>query len=202
MSVAKESTRSRQEEILSVAQDFIQTRGYNGFSYRDLATAIGIKSASIHYHFPTKGDLGQAVAIRYRRLFAQALDSLAESTEDTYELLSGYVALFRNTLVDCDRLCMCAALAGEIETVPESVQAEVALFFTEQQSWLAQALASAKEKGEVSAELSADTWATTFLSALEGAMLVSRGLNSYKHFDTASNNMLALLFVTPEGVDS
>ncbi len=138
MSTAKDSAHSRSEEILSVAQNFIQTRGYNGFSYRDLAAEIGIKSASIHYHFPSKGELGQAVAARYRRLFSQALQVLDDSTDDTNELLSGYTTLFRRTLMDGDRLCMCGVLAGEIETIPESVQAEVALFFSEQQDWLAQ----------------------------------------------------------------
>lgn len=148
---------------------------------------------SIHYHFPTKGELGQAVAARYRRLFSQALQVLEGSTDDTNELLSGYTTLFRHTLVDCERLCMCGVLAGEIKTVPEPVQAEVALFFSEQQEWLTHVLEKGIEKGQVAAGLSTSTWATTFLATLEGAMLVSRGLGSYSHFDAASTNLLRLL---------
>ena len=40
---------------LNLAETLVRTRGYNGFSYRDLAEQIGIKTASIHYRFPHQG---------------------------------------------------------------------------------------------------------------------------------------------------
>lgn len=178
-----------------VAQDFIQTRGYNGFSYRDIAAAIGIKSASIHYHFPTKGDLGRSVAARYCDRFGQALRVLAESEPSARARLEGYAALFHNTLVERDRLCMCGMLAGEVETIPESVKAEVARFFDEQQGWLADVLQAGIEQGEIDPRQDAQVWATTFLAALEGAMLVSRGLGDYGHFDVVSTKLLETLFL-------
>ena len=187
-------TPSKSEEILSVAQDLIQTKGYNGFSYRDIAAAIGIKSASIHYHFPTKGDLGQAAAARYSDRFAQLLTSVTENTSSTRKRLESYAALFRKTLVEGDRLCMCGMLAGEVETVPEAVRAEVARFFESQTLWLTEVLQAGIDKGEISSSVNAKTWAIAFLSSLEGSMLVSRGFGNCKHFDVATQNMLNLLF--------
>ena len=48
---------SKEDEILEVGQELIQTVGYDGFSYRDIADRVGIKSASVHYYFPAKTDL-------------------------------------------------------------------------------------------------------------------------------------------------
>ncbi|MEL6776531.1 MAG: TetR/AcrR family transcriptional regulator [Cyanobacteria bacterium J06597_16] len=195
MSDASESVTSRAEEILVVAQDFIQTRGYNGFSYRDIAAAIGIKSASIHYHYPTKGDLGRSVAARYCDQFGYALQAIAASQETAKARLEGYSALFRNTLVERDRLCMCGMLAGEVETIPEAVKSEVARFFEEQQRWLTDVLQAGIDQGDISAQQDAQTWATTFLAALEGAMLVSRGLDDSAHFDAVSTKLLETIFL-------
>jgi TetR/AcrR family transcriptional repressor of nem operon len=54
------------ETIMTLARATAQAHGYNGLSFRELAKAVGVKSASVHYHFPTKGDLGAALARRYR----------------------------------------------------------------------------------------------------------------------------------------
>jgi len=54
-------TNSAAEEILDLAETLIQTRGYSAFSYQDIADSLGIRKASIHYHFPSKTDLGIAV---------------------------------------------------------------------------------------------------------------------------------------------
>ena len=53
-------TISTYNQILELANKYIQKVGFNAFSYSDLANEIGIKKASIHYHFPSKTDLGIA----------------------------------------------------------------------------------------------------------------------------------------------
>ena len=194
MSDSSKSATSKSEEILSVAQDLVQTKGYNGFSYRDIATAIGIKSASIHYHFPTKGDLGRDLTVRYSDAFAQALQTLSESTDSASERIEGYAALFRATLVEQDRLCMCGMLAGEVETVPEDVKVEVARFFKEQTVWLADVLQSGIDSGEILPDTDANAWAITILSSFEGGMLVARGSGDCNHFDIVKDNLLKMLF--------
>ena len=64
---------SKAVEILDAAETMIQSQGYNGFSFREIADQVGIKSASVHYHFPTKADLGAAVARRYTDRFLDQL---------------------------------------------------------------------------------------------------------------------------------
>ena len=64
------ATRDR---ILDATQRLIQAQGFSGFSYADVAELIGIRKASIHHHFATKGDLAFALMVRYRERFACAL---------------------------------------------------------------------------------------------------------------------------------
>ena len=54
-------SRGTANRILDVAERLVQLRGYNAFSYADVAKAVGIRKASLHYHFATKGDLGLAL---------------------------------------------------------------------------------------------------------------------------------------------
>ena len=54
------------EQLLTVAADLLQRVGYASFSFRDLAEAVGIRAASVHYHFPTKADLGVALVDWFR----------------------------------------------------------------------------------------------------------------------------------------
>lgn len=191
----KASTSSRYSEILDTAQTLIQTRGYNGFSYRDIANAIGIKSASIHYHFPTKCELGQAVAARYCDLFSQLLKAISQDSPSAQAMLESYVGLFRDTLVERERLCLCGMLAGEVETVPEAVKKEIVRFFNQQNTWLAETIQIGIEGGEILSSIDAASWATTLLSALEGGMLVAKGLGDYQHFDIVAASLLEMLFV-------
>ncbi|MEM6598138.1 MAG: TetR/AcrR family transcriptional regulator [Cyanobacteria bacterium P01_C01_bin.69] len=194
MPTAENASASRSEEILSVAQNFIQSRGYNGFSYRDIAAEIGIKSASIHYHFPTKGDLGKAVTARYTEQFGKQLQRIEASADTAHERLKKYATLFRDTLIERHLLCMCGMLAGDIETLPELVKLEVAHFFEAQQQWLTGVITTGKTTGEISPAITAAAWATTLLAALEGAMLVSRGLDQNDQFDIVTDALLSSLF--------
>ena len=68
--------KNKAAEILEVTRRLIMERGYNGFSFRDIAARVGIKSASIHYHFATKADLAEAALKAYREDCAEKLAAL------------------------------------------------------------------------------------------------------------------------------
>ncbi len=57
------------KDILNAAEQFLQLRGYNGFSYHHISAELGVRNAAVHYHFPTKADLGAAVIRRFRENF-------------------------------------------------------------------------------------------------------------------------------------
>src|SRR5438132_1674693 len=91
------------DQLLNVAQRLIQTRGFQGFSYRDLADEIEISTASIHYHFPTKADLGVALVQRFRAGLIAALSQIEAKHEGLAARLDTTARLFVNTLHDGER---------------------------------------------------------------------------------------------------
>ena len=69
----KTAAASKRDEILAASESLIRKVGFNGFSTRDVADAVGIKAASVHYHFPMKSDIGVAVTERYTLRFLEDL---------------------------------------------------------------------------------------------------------------------------------
>lgn len=162
------------DDILDAAEGFARTRGYNGFSFRDIAAAVGIKSASVHYHFPTKADLGAAIVSRYSDRFFDRLGDPANPKTSAGALLDSYVAAFRHALVRDRQMCLCGMFGAEIASLPEDIAAEVKRFFQRNIEWLEVVLSRLDADGSL---------APFILAVLEGALIVARSLGRPKLFD-------------------
>ena len=127
------------ERILDIAERLVQTRGFNNFSYADIATELGITTASLHYHFPGKAELGQALITRYAERFAEALSQIDRDLPDAHGRLEAYARLYADVLHG-KRMCMCGILAAEYQTLPKPMRTEVIRFFDDNQRWLAEVL--------------------------------------------------------------
>ena len=171
------------DRLLQEAQHQIQTVGYNGFSFRDLANKVGIKSASIHYHFPTKADLGQAIAAQYAETFMTRLREESEREGDPGKLLMFYASLFREALEDDSKMCLCGMLSAEATSLPANVISEATAFFEANLVWLTRVFeAIGSDKGDVGTS-SPRTEAETLMASLQGALVMSRGLGDAEVFD-------------------
>jgi TetR/AcrR family transcriptional regulator, transcriptional repressor for nem operon len=171
-------------KLLDAAAALVQVRGYNGFSFHDLASAIGIRTASIHYHFPTKGDLALALAERYTADFMTRLGSPTDGTPRSR--LTHYISAFADALQQ-GRMCLCGMIGAEIESVPEPVAAQVRIFFERNVLWLGDVLARDGLKPDT-----ARRQAQLILSALEGAMLIARTSADRSAFDDVATTILSL----------
>ena len=103
--------KSMKEAILDAAEKRVRHAGYSNMSFRDVAKDVGIKSASVHYHFPTKSDLGTALVERYKDHFSQKL--LQIDTTNFSDALAKFVQLYDAALVMDQSICLCAALGAE-----------------------------------------------------------------------------------------
>ncbi len=175
-----EDVRSR---LIEVAQSLIQKLGYNGFSYRDIATKVGIRSASIHYHFPTKETLGAAAAARYTDRLLERLAIAAENETNLLKLLSFYVSLFREALEQDSRMCLCGMLSAEISSLPNLVALEVRRFFEVNVAWLTAVFSRQPRAANDGHPESAESEAALFMASLEGALIVAKGLGEPEIFD-------------------
>ena len=181
--------------ILDAAQRLVQTRGYNGFSYADVAEHVGIRKASIHYHFPNKGDLGRELVARYRTGFRRELGRIEGATGDPHRRLERYAGLYRAVLEDEGRMCLCGMMAADLVTLPEGVQQEVRGFFSENAAWLAAVLVEGRETGALGFEGEPEAEAQLLLSSLEGAMLLARSHGGVPRFDAIARPALRRLGV-------
>lgn len=176
--------------IVDVAQDMVQRRGYHAFSYGDIAKRIGIKTASIHYYFPSKGDLGEAVLRRVRGEFCSALVRIDAATPDALEKLQHFAAIFLDTLGAGDRLCPCCMLATDQDTVPEGVKEQVRGFFADGEAWLVGVLEAGRRDGRLQLLDDPQTIAQTLLSALEGVMVTARAFGQRERLIAATRFLL------------
>jgi len=163
------------EQILDLAETLIQTRGYSAFSYQDIADSLGIRKASIHYHFPSKADLGIAVVDRYVARFGGALAAIAaDQSQPSMAMLDFYVEPYAGFAKTPDRICLCGALSGEILVLPAELRSRVDGFFRTHQEWLAGILKRGAARGEFSLAAPPAKVARFIFSTLQGALLVKR----------------------------
>src|SRR5580658_3865 len=125
--------------ILDVAERLVQVRGFNGFSYADIAAELQITKAALHYHFAGKADLGEALIARYADRFMAALASLDTAGGTARAKLDSYVRLYLQVLRN-RKMCLCGMLAAEYQTLPEPMQDTVISFFDQNETWLERVL--------------------------------------------------------------
>ena len=183
--------------ILDVAEGLAQTRGFNGFSYADIAAQLKITKASLHYHFATKADLGRALIMRYTENFAAALALI--DAADAPNTLSRYVQLYEQLLVR-DRMCLCGMLAAEYSTLPAAMQKELRGFFDTNERWLTETLERARAAGALRFDGAGLEAARTLTAGLEGAMLLARSYGEPARFSAIAQRLLADLGVARPGV--
>jgi TetR/AcrR family transcriptional repressor of nem operon len=169
------------ERILDVAEELVQTRGLNAMSYADIAERVGIRKASLHYHFPTKSDLVKALVDRYSSRFFGALAGLQATTDDPAERLRGYAEVYASVL-ERGRMCLCGMLASDYQTLSPDTQRDVERFFERNVEWVEAVVADAVASGRAPAGTDARAAAETVVAGLEGAMLVSRPLPGTERF--------------------
>jgi TetR/AcrR family transcriptional repressor of nem operon len=181
---------STADSILDVAERLAQTRGFNGFSYADIAAELLITKASLHYHFPAKADLGRALIVRYHVAFENALEVIANEPADARMRLQRYVDLYCQVLV-ADRMCLCGMLAAEYATLPLPMQAELRRFFDANERWLTVLLEEGRRAGTLRFVESSAERARLLVGALEGAMLVARIYDDVDRFRSSAQQIVA-----------
>jgi TetR/AcrR family transcriptional regulator, transcriptional repressor for nem operon len=190
MTRQQQDDRGTAEKVLDVAERLVQVRGFNGFSYADAATELGITKAALHYHFAGKAELGEALITRYASRFAGALASIDDEVHEPAAKLAAYARLYMDVLRD-ERMCLCGMLAAEYQTLPESMRHAVVQFFADNESWLEAVLDDGRQKGQLQFAGSARDAARMIVSSLEGAMLVARVHGDPAQFEAAADRLLA-----------
>jgi TetR/AcrR family transcriptional repressor of nem operon len=179
-------------KILDVAERLVQVRGFNAFSYADVAEELHVTKASLHYHFAGKADLGEALIERYASRFNDALDRIAAKPIDARAKLDAYARLYTDVLRN-ERMCLCGMLAAEYQTLPEPMRVAVLRFFDENEEWLASVLEQGEREGSLKLTAPPGDVARMIVSGLEGAMLVARTYGDLARFRASASRLIGSL---------
>jgi TetR/AcrR family transcriptional regulator, transcriptional repressor for nem operon len=168
--VMNESARA----IMDAAERRMRMAGFNGFSFREIAADVGVKSSSVHYHFPTKESLAAAVIRRYTKDVEDIIERCFDAETDPVKV---WTRAFRGTLHSEDRICPCAVLGAESQDIPPEVATEVKGFFEMCLSKLVKRGLSPARASEV-------------LATITGAMVVANALDDISYYDRATNELM------------
>lgn len=158
---------------MDVAEGYIRDRGYNAFSYKDLANQVGIKTASIHYHYPTKSQLGVSVMQRYTDRLKAMLDAIDQDHASPASQLNEFFSVY-GTTESCGGVCVCGSLASDLNTLSADLQQAVTDYIDLTRRWLTGVITAGIEAGEFEfAGKIADVVAIS-IAALQGALIISR----------------------------
>ena len=171
-------------EILDVAERHMRRGGFDAVSFRSVAAEVGIKSASVHYHFPQKADLGKAVVRRYTDRFLAALGAPDDPTESVAARLGRLCQAYRAAVLDDKLVCLCCVLGAESQDLPEPVAVAVGTFFTQLMSWTDVAL----ERGPDGAKDGLD--AAQLIASLQGSMILALVLKRPELYSRTADDVL------------
>lgn len=187
---------STRENILEVAENFILERGYNAFSFQDLADMVGIKKASIHYHYPTKEDLGRAIVQKFRLDFKEWAKNLDNQGFSHAEKLDAYFLTYKRFITQRDKICLSGVLGAELNSLSEGMQEELRGFFQDRFKWLKQLLIDGLYHGEFKFTLDVDSQTMLILASVQGVLQIARTNNSPEYFLTVTrvlkNNLIGM----------
>lgn len=176
--------KQTKQQIIDEASRLIQTRGYHAFSYQDISKKVGIKTASIHYYFPTKSDLVVAVVGHHTTLMQQNLNDFVQnnSMKIKEKITSLCSSILTATYLSEEKMCLGGMLAIDVLTLEAPVQRAVCGLLQVIDGALVQLLQEGIAKQEFRADLNVKAEATALLAAIEGTLLLARLFKDDKKF--------------------
>ena len=182
-------------QLLDAAQDLVRDRGYNAFSYKDLESSVGIRTASIHYHFPAKADLGRSLMERYRAELEDQLTEIDRKSRTATGKLKSFVGLYRAT-EKAGTVCLCGSMASDRETLPDPLRDAVADYLERSERWVAETIAEGVRAGEFEPAGKPADVAATLVAGLQGGLILARARAGRAVLDSVQRSLWAALGVS------
>ncbi len=170
---------------MDAAEFRMRRGGYNAVSFRDLASDMGIKSSSVHYHYPRKEDLGVALVERYSQRFFEALNARSDPSDTSSQRLQTFRAVYRSALNDDGAICLCGLLGAEIDCLPDIVAQCIQTFFLANLDWIKNALPDHLTDAQKDAN------AAVILAGHQGAMMLATSMKDTALFDTITAQLIS-----------
>lgn len=169
----REARRDTRCEILDAAEDLLQSLSFNCFSYQDISERLGIRKASLYYHFPSKSDLGVALVERFRQRFRQWCRGMGRPPRSPADRLEAYLTSYESQL-NASKICAGGALAAEFNAISPDMQEALRRLMADHHDWLTELLAEGRETGSFGYPGSPQAQAALVSAAIQGALQQAR----------------------------
>lgn len=173
------------ERILDLAVELLQERGFNAFSYHHIAEDLGIKNAAIHYHFPSKADLGVALVQRYLEQFESWAAWQENAERDPTEKLDAYFRVAEKYMLYGAKVCPLGILEAEFHAIPQAMQSEAQRLDRVTREWMTRILEQGRELGQFCFEGSVADKALVVMASIQGVLQMARAAGNEVFFATA-----------------
>lgn len=198
---ASPSPTDTREQILDVGEKLLLERGYAGFSYQDIAEAVGIRKASIHHHFAAKEDLGAAIVERARERLFERRGPVAGDAAGIRQQFDSFLRFFEKLALQGDRLCIGGRLSADLSVLPETVRAPFRGFTFDNGEWLGELFDAGQRLGVFKADASPADQALLLGAAVQGAVQVARARGDVEYFRRIAQQLRRQLLLAPQQQD-
>jgi TetR/AcrR family transcriptional regulator, transcriptional repressor for nem operon len=162
------------KKILDIGENLVLSRGFNGFSYKNISSALGVKNAAIHYHYPSKSDLGVAIIERARHRFQKWSEWIEKTDLDEWQKLDDFFNIYTNYLISSESVCLSGAMETEFKTLPEGMQTSTRGLVFDLLVWMENLLSRGRDKGSFSFAGEAKNQAVVLLAIVQGSLQMVR----------------------------
>ncbi|GAB3590396.1 TetR/AcrR family transcriptional regulator [Hymenobacter daeguensis] len=173
-------TANTREKILGLARHYIQGIGYHSFNYRQIASDLAIKNASIHHYFPAKDDLGLAVIGQAMADFDAAAQSWAALPRPAR--VEALLDVYRRYLADGRKLCVVGSFGACYQDIAPALQTAIDSHVTQIATWLTRTLQEGRQSGEFTFRSTPEALTSAWMSTLVGSLNIGR-THGAKHFE-------------------
>jgi len=161
------------EKIIELGENLIRTKGYNGFSYQDISTELGIKNAAVHYYFPSKANLGTSIVKTNIQRFEEMIDNMHSRGFDEWQQLDTFIKIYVKSHRE-QKLCIVGSLGPDFNTLSESTKIELIKMTEIILKWLTNMLTTGREKKIFAFAVEPENRAAVILSSLVASLQLSR----------------------------
>lgn len=164
------------EKIIEIGEELILTKGYNGFSYQDISTVLGIKNAAIHYYFPSKENLGTSIIKTNLQRFEEMVENMENLNFDEWSQLESFMKLYLKSNRE-SKICLLGSLGTDVNTLSDPIHQELAKMVDRIVTWMETILQNGMKKGLFQFTLPPRDQALRILGLLIAGLQLARILN-------------------------
>lgn len=172
-------------QIIQLADNLIREKGYNAFSFYDISKSVGIKTASIHYHFPAKSDLG--VAVIEQHINNLNLVKKRFNRKSPVEKLDKFFSIY-SAIKNENKICLVGSLATDFNTLDKKVKDKLKIFSDNMLDWVSDFLEEGRNNNVFQFEGSPRTKAIMIIGNMLAIVQLSR-LTNDKDFKTVKDSI-------------